>query len=251
MSQIKLEVCCGSAADAITAYRSGALRAELNSGLSLGGLTPSIGELITIKNKAPEFPVLCMVRPREGGFCYNDLEFETMLCDARILLDNGADGIVFGILNENGSVDAERCQIMLELISRYPGKEAVFHRAIDVVPDFSEALDTLISLGFTRVLTSGQAKTAELGIETIKEMKQYASGRIEILPGCGIRPNNAEKICTETGIYTIHASARSFDYDRSTQKNTDIKFNSQVILPEDSYGFTDGAVIEEFLNINL
>ena len=87
--------------------------------------------------------VMCMVRPREGGFCYTDVEFETMLADARIFLDHGADGIVFGFLHEDATVDTDRVKAMLDVIGNH---ESVFHRAIDVVPDVMTALDQLIDL---------------------------------------------------------------------------------------------------------
>lgn len=132
MNHISFETCCGSAEDAIAAWKGGASRVELNSDLFHGGLTPSIGSLMVVKQQAPDLKVVCMVRPREGGFCYTDCEFDVMLADAKALLAHGADGIVFGILNENGTIDAKRCQKMLSVIGN---KEAIFHRAIDVVPN--------------------------------------------------------------------------------------------------------------------
>ena len=134
------EVCCGSAEDAIEAAKGGAQRVELNSDLFHGGLTPTIGALQVAKRHI-DIPVMCMVRPREGGFCYTDVEFEVMLADARALLDTGADGIVFGFLHEDGTVDRERTRQMLEVIG---DKTSVFHRAIDVTPDVFAALDALI-----------------------------------------------------------------------------------------------------------
>lgn len=134
---ILFELCCGSTADALAAYRGGANRVELNSDMFHGGLTPTLGSLRTVKKHAPDLKVMCMVRPREGGFHYSDIEFETMLEDAKIFLENGADGIVFGFLHEDGTVDAERVKAMLEVIGDH---ESVFHRAIDVVPDWKAAL---------------------------------------------------------------------------------------------------------------
>ena len=104
---IFFEACCGSAEDVIEAAKGGAQRAELNSNLFHGGLTPTVGALRVAKRHT-NIPIMCMVRPREGGFCYTEVEFEVMLDDARMLLDNGADGIVFGFLREDGTVDRER-----------------------------------------------------------------------------------------------------------------------------------------------
>ena len=132
MKPILFEACCGSAEDALAAWRGGADRVELNSDLFHGGLTPTLGALRLVKRQAPDLKVMCMVRPREGGFCYTETEFQVMLEDARIFVENGADGIVFGFLKEDATIDTDRCRKMLEVIGDH---DSVFHRAIDVVPD--------------------------------------------------------------------------------------------------------------------
>src|SRR5512146_2653538 len=123
-----LEVCCGSLDDAIEAERGGANRVELCSCLFLGGLTPSIGSVIEARRRL-KIPIIAMVRPRGGGFCYTDAEFAAMQHDARALLAAGADGIVFGILNRDGTVDLERNRVLREIAG---SRQAVLHRAIDV-----------------------------------------------------------------------------------------------------------------------
>lgn len=244
MQPVYLEVCCGSAADAIAAYQGGANRVELNSDLFHGGLTPTLGALRTVKRHAPELKVMCMVRPREGGFCYTDTEYETMLEDARIFVENGADGIVFGFLREDGTVDAARCREMLAAIG---DRESVFHRAIDVVPDVMAALDTLIDLGVTRVLTSGQRPTVPEGAETIRAMIAHAGGRIQILPGGGITPENAAWCREVIGTDTLHAAMHRTAYDRSTLGNPAIYFGGAVYPPEDRYAVTHPEDVASFL----
>ena len=178
-SKILIEVCCGSVDDAVEAEKGGADRVELNSAVFIGGLTPSLGAIIEAKKRL-NIPVMVMIRPRAGGFCYTQTEVEVMLCDAKLAVEYGADGLVFGILTPDGSVDAERCKRMIEVAQ---GRQSVFHRAFDVTPDPLKALDQLIDLSFTRVLTSGQEKTASEGIELIRKVIEHASDRIEILPG--------------------------------------------------------------------
>ena len=143
--RIRIEVCCGSADDVIEAFHAGADRVELNSDLFHGGLTPTVGSLRVAKRETG-MPIMTMVRPREGGFCYTPAEFAVCREDARVLLENGADGLVFGFLHEDGTIDRERTRILAETALE-AGKEAVFHRAIDVVPDWKRALDSLIRLG--------------------------------------------------------------------------------------------------------
>ncbi len=245
MKSILFEACCGSAADAIAAYEGGATRVELNSDLFHGGLTPTLGTLRTVKKHAPDLKVMCMVRPREGGFCYTQTEFETMLEDARIFVDNGADGVVFGFLHEDGTVDEKRCREMVEIIGE---KESVFHRAIDVVPDVMAALDTLINLGITRVLTSGQKPTVPEGAQTIKAMIAHAHGRIQILPGGGITAENAAWCIETIGTENIHAAMHRTAYDHSCDGNQLIYFGGAVYPPEDRYRLTHAEDIQHFLH---
>ncbi len=240
----KLEICCGSAEDAIAAWEGGAGRVELNSDLFHGGLTPTVGSLLTVKKAAPGLQVMCMVRPREGGFCYTETEFAVMLADARALLDAGADGIVFGFLHEDGTVDQARCRAMLDVIG---GKTSVFHRAIDVTPDPIAALDVLIGLGVDRVLTSGQRPTVPEGMETLRAMIGHAAGRIEILPGGGITPENAAWVKGELGVDTVHLAIQRTAYDRSAMGNPAIYFGGAVYPPEDRYGRTDASDVAGLL----
>jgi copper homeostasis protein len=148
---------------------------------------------------------MVMLRPREGGFCYTAAEFDTMLADARLFREAGADGAVFGILLPDGSVDRVRCGKLMEELS---GMETVFHRAMDETPDWREALDALAGLGFTRVLTSGQKPTASEGADTLAAMVKYAAGRVEILPGGGIRQGNVRALIEKTGCTQVHFSTR-------------------------------------------
>jgi copper homeostasis protein len=198
-----VEVCCGSLGEARVAKSAGADRIELNCALSLGGLTPSIGTMRLVKKIG--IPAMVMVRPRGGDFCYSASEFETMLADTQALVEEGAEGIVFGILNADGTVDEKRCRKMMSAIGKV---EAVFHKAMDEVPDWRLALDRLCALGIRRVLTSGQKPTAENGIATIREMFDYAAGRIEILPGGGVRAHNVRTIIEKTGCSQVHFSMR-------------------------------------------
>ena len=165
MPNILLEVCCGSADDVIEAWKAGANRVELNSSLFHGGLTPTIGSLQVVKKEVP-LPVMTMIRPRAGGFCYTPMEFKTAIADAQLMIRHGTDGLVFGFLNEDGTVDKARTG---ELAAIAGDKTTVFHRALDVTPDWRKALETLIGLGITRVLTSGQAPSVFYALDTIAQ----------------------------------------------------------------------------------
>ena len=240
-NKILLEVCCGSAGDVIEAWRAGADRVELNSDLFHGGLTPTLGSLRVAKRET-ELPVMAMVRPREGGFCYTETEFAVCLEDARLLLENGADGLVFGFLQPDGRVDAERTRTLAALALE-AGKEAVFHRAIDVVPDWKEALDLLAELGVTRVLTSGQEPDVSWGTDTVREMIAYAAGRIQILPGAGVTARNMHRILAETGAEQLHVAVHRSLRDSSADNNRDIFYGGCLYPPEDRFRLIDRAAI--------
>jgi copper homeostasis protein len=203
MGNITVEVCCGTVAEAYRARDAGADRVELNSALSLGGISPSIGAVRLVRQAGIRGMV--MIRPRGGDFCYSEAEFETMKADALALREEGVEGAVFGILNPDRTVDRERCRELMELLG---GMETVFHKAFDETADWQDALDTLIDLGVTRILTGGLGPRAADGIPVIREMAAKAAGRVEILCGGGIRRDNVRRIIEETGCGQVHFSTR-------------------------------------------
>lgn len=243
MKHITLEICCGSAEDALEAFQGGADRAELCSDLFHGGLTPSIGSLQTVRAAADK-SVMAMIRPREGGFCYTDTEFDVALRDAEALLAAGADGLVFGFLHAEGTLDRERTARLVALTKR-AGKQSVFHRAFDVVPDWRATMDALIGLGVTRILTSGQEKDVSLALDTVREMIEYAAGRIEVMPGAGITLKNMDRVIRTTGCSAVHLAAQRSRIDPSTRNNREIYYGGCLYPPEDVYAVTDRNAVAQ------
>lgn len=209
-----VEICCGSYEDALAAYKGGAKRIELNSALALGGLTPSIGCVKLVKQHT-DLKVISMVRPRAAGFCYTDAETEQMMADAEALMLNGSDGLAFGFLTETHEVDAEKTRNMVELVHRYGG-EAVFHRAFDCVYDPHQAMETLISLGVDRVLTSGLKEKAVEGAPLLKQLQETYGSRMEILAGSGVNAGNAQSLMDSTGVTQVHSSCKDWKRDETT-----------------------------------
>lgn len=213
-----VEICCGSFYDALQAAKGGAERIELNSALMLGGLTPSTATLKLVKQNIPDLKVIAMVRPRGAGFCYSEEEFQVMEAECIELLEAGADGIAFGCLQADGTLDIEKNNRLLSLIKMY-NREAVFHRAFDVVPDPFGAMETLIAMGIDRVLTSGlQAKALE-GAKLIKQLQEQYGTQIEILAGSGVNASNARWLMEETGIRQVHSSCKEWITDPTTKAN--------------------------------
>lgn len=209
-----IEVCCGSYDDALASYRGGAKRIELNSALYLGGLTPSLASLILTK-KNTDLKVIAMVRPRAAGFCYTNEEFETMKLDVTLMLENGADGIAFGCLTDDGEIDVKQTKEIVDIIKSF-NKEVVFHRAFDCVRDVDKAMNILIELGVDRVLTSGLKPKAMDGIEMIKYLQDKYGDRIEILAGSGMNASNAKEMMKKTGISQVHSSCKGYRSDSTT-----------------------------------
>jgi len=241
MPKILLEICCGSIDDAIQAEQGGADRVELCSALFLGGLTPSLGTLLEAKQRL-KIPVITMIRPRAGGFCYSEAEFATMEGDAEAAVANDADGIVFGFLQPDGSIDLARTLRLRKLAG---SRQAVFHRAFDVTPDPLKALDQLIDLNITRVLTSGQKNSVPEGADLIKRLIDYAKGRIEILPGGGIAAHNLQDVIQRTGAQQIHMTAWKTATDTSTHANTAVTFGGALYPSEDRYSVTDSSLVQQ------
>ncbi len=203
--RVLLEVAIASVHDAAIAQAHGADRLELNAALELGGLTPSLGTLIEVK-RAVSLPVMVMLRPRAGDFVYGADHFQVMLRDLDLALEHGADGIVFGLLTEEGQVDVRRSQ---EVIRRIADREVVFHRAFDIAAAPLDCLEQLIDLGVRRVLTSGQRPSALQGAELIARLIERAAKRIEILPAAGIHPGTVTEVVRNTGCDQVHASLRT------------------------------------------
>lgn len=244
-NNILVEICCGSLWDAIEAQAGGADRIELNSSLFFGGLTPSAGTIAMVKEEI-SIPNMVMIRPRGVGFCYREEELSTMERDIDIAIELGADGLVFGILKEDGTVDLEACK---RLVKRCGDKEIVFHKAFDVTPDPIQALDQIIDLGFHRILTSGQGKTAYDGIPMLKKLIERANGQIEILPGGGIRQHNVVEICKQTGCTQVHMGPLRDVPESSALQNPNVKFTPSKLPKEGYFEVVDRKTVEEICSL--
>lgn len=243
MDSLLIETCCSTHEDAIESMRAGIQRIELNAALALGGLTPPVSLLRRIKQDT-HLSVMAMLRPREGGMAYRPSEFQTMEYDLEALLDAGADGVVFGILNTDGSIDLKRTETLRK---RLGNKEAVFHRGFDLTPDPIEALEQLIQLGFTRVLTSGQQPTVLQGENLLIQLRTQARGRIIVLPGGGLRPDNVLPFVQRTAFREIHFTPRKLRFDPSASAKPEISFGLPGFSHDHIYGEVDGKKLADII----
>jgi copper homeostasis protein len=195
-----LEACVNSAISAVEAQRGGAGRVELCENMADGGCTPSAGA-IRFARKELTIGLFVMIRPRGADFLYSDAEFEIMKQDVLLAKESGADGVVFGILNPDGTIDQARMEQLVRL-ARPMG--VTCHRAFDMTRDPFEALEELVSLGIDRVLTSGQSDSALEGAPLIRQLIGQANRRIIVMPGHGIKEHNLEQVIRETGAEEFH-----------------------------------------------
>lgn len=199
-----LEICIDSVASAIAAEQGGARRVELCDYLAGGGTTPSAG-MIGVVRESINIGLHVLIRPRRGDFLYTDVEVDIMKQDIQVCRELGVDGVVIGALTRDGSIDMVQIQ---ELIACAGPMSITFHRAFDLVVDPIKALSDLLQLKVHRLLTSGQQVTALQGAELIRELNARAEGKLIVMPGGGVSPDNVRELVSRTGVSEVHASVR-------------------------------------------
>ncbi|MEF1171229.1 MULTISPECIES: copper homeostasis protein CutC [Vibrio] len=202
-----IEVCIDNLESLRQAIQGGATRIELCSSLALGGLTPSFGFMKKAAQNST-VPVYAMIRPRQGDFLYDQDDIDAMLLDIEAAAEAGLQGIVFGVLNADGTINIALAQQIMDRANLY-GLGTTFHRAIDQCSNYREAIEQIATLGCERILTSGLAENVEQGIDVLAEMVRLADGRVSIMAGAGLTDNNVVKIVTKTGVREVHLSGKS------------------------------------------
>ncbi|MDD3429792.1 MAG: copper homeostasis protein CutC [Oscillospiraceae bacterium] len=227
--KILAEVCCASLEDALCAQRCGADRIELVSAHSLGGLTPSLGLLQLVKQQV-DIPVMAIIRPRMSGFCYSTEDYAVMCRDAELMLEAGADGIVFGFLNSDGQIDERRVRHFVQMADQ---KETVFHRAFDICANPMETAEQLCKMGVTRILTSGCKQNALEGASMIANLQKAFNGRMQVLAGGGVRACNVKQLIEQTAVTQVHFGGTGCLQDWSALRRPDMAFGAEK-LPENA-----------------
>ena len=240
---MKFEVCANSVASCIADRDGGAHRVELCAGIPEGGTTPSYGEVITAR-EITGIKLHVIIRPRGGDFLYSSTEINIMLKDIELMNKVRVDGVVFGCLTPEGDVDKS---IMKELISAAKGMSVTFHRAFDVCRDPYTALEEIIDLGCDRILSSGQASTAEKGIPLLQKLNEQAADRITLMAGCGVNKDNIHRIAQETNIKEFHFSAREMMKSRMIYRNQNVSMGGTISIDEYSYPETTADKVKQII----
>jgi copper homeostasis protein len=240
---ILVEVCVGSVASAIAAERGGARRLELCAALADGGTTPSAGMIAACK-AAVAIPVFVMVRPRGGGFVYSEVEREVMRGDVVIARELGADGIVFGGLRRDATIDVSLVRTMMEAAGGLP---VTFHRAFDFARDAREALEALVDNGVHRVLTSGGAPTAAEGAPVLAALVREAGSRLVVMAGGSVRDESVRELVTVAGVRELHVRLTRLERDDASAVRADLRMRKPLPEDERAWEETDEQRIRRFV----
>lgn len=202
---MELEVIAFDLASCRIAEDNGANRIELCANPHEGGTTPSYGTIAAAR-ECTSIELFPIIRPRGGDFLYSEREFDAMAADIQRCEQLGCDGVVIGMLLEDGRVDADRCARLVECAG---AMQVTFHRAFDRVRDPITALDDIVGLGCSRILTSGLRPNVDLGTSMLRTLVAAAGTRITIMPGSGVRSGNVIELARCTGATAFHSSART------------------------------------------
>ena len=196
-----IEICATTINSVINANRAGADRIELCSNYSVGGLTPTI-KFIKKALNISEIPINVLVRSRPGNFTYNTIEIDKMKKDILSIMELGVNGFVVGSINSNGVIDNEFMNWVRDHTDQL---DLTFHRAFDYLDNQNDCVDTLVKIGFSRILCSGNENDAIEGMENLISLNKYSNDRIVIMPGGGVNKENCLEF-KNAGFKEIHLS---------------------------------------------
>ncbi len=201
-----LEICADSVESAIIAQQSGAQRIELCDNLSEGGTTPGPGKIQSARSNL-DIALNVLVRPRGSDFLYTEAELDIMKRDIEFCGKAGVDGIVTGILLDDGNIDVERTAMLVEFARPMT---VTFHRAFDMCADPVRGLMDIIATGAVRILSSGQKNTALEGAGLLSGLIEIAENKLIVMPGAGINSSNILEIAQITKAKEYHLTGRTF-----------------------------------------
>lgn len=210
------EICIERPGDVLAAAAGGATGVEMCGPLSEGGVTPSLGAIEACVAERRGLHVNVLIRPRAGDFCFDATEVAVMVRDIELARVAGAQGVVMGALTPGGAVDRP---VMTRLLDAAGDLTLTFHRAFDMTADPRATLETLLELGFDRVLTSGQASRAADATPLLRELQTRAGGRLRIVPAGGIDETNVARVVAGTGVREVHSTAMAPVASPATHRN--------------------------------
>lgn len=220
----KLEIACFNKKSASLAQSAGADRIEFSQNYQVGGLSPSEPLILEIRAEI-ELPLHILIRPRAGNFIYTKEELAQMKKSIEFCRENKVQGVVLGVLTNEGSINTEACKAMIQ--SAMPMK-LCFHRALDACINKNQAFEQLIELGFDAVLTSGGERDAVSGFKNLMVWQEKFGKKISIIPGGSLRSSNLSQVL-ETNCEYYHSSAIIDSSEMASE--TEIKKMKCILIP--------------------
>jgi len=239
-----VEACVDSVESALAAERGGARRLELCDALFDGGTTPSAGMIAACRDRV-SIPVFVIIRPRGGGFVYSAPELDVMRRDIAAARELGADGVVIGVLQRDGGINEQQTRSLVDAAEDLP---VTFHRAFDFSPNPGEAMETVISAGITRILTSGGAPTAREGVATLALLVRQAGDRLVVMAGGGVREENVKAIVDGAGVREVHVRLTRLTRGDGPPLRRGLRVRKALPDDEAAWEETDEARIRRFVS---
>ena len=185
-----------------------------------GGLSADATVLASLKSRL-SIPIFAMIRPHARSFYYDDVDFEEMKATLENLKSVGADGFVFGILQQSKQDQSNEIDIKrnTQLVQLADGRPCTFHRAFDLIPEsrWNTSLSDLNKCGFSSILTSGgfAGNKAEDNISALSRLfrcnlsssPDLKNRAINVIVGGGVRSTNVRRLWEETRCRIFHSSA--------------------------------------------
>jgi copper homeostasis protein len=243
-SPILVEACIDSVASALAAERGGARRLELCDALFDGGTTPSAGMIAACKS-AVSLPLFVMIRPRGGGFVYSDAERDVMRRDVVVAREHGAHGVVIGGLRHDGSVDLPLVRSLVEAARALP---VTFHRAFDFTGDLEGSLESLVTAGVQRVLSSGGAPTAAEGAAVLATLVRRAGSRLAVMAGGGVREENVASLVSTSGVREVHVRLTRLTRGGDAVSRGPLRLRKPLPVDEMAWEETDEQRVRSFVS---
>lgn len=198
-----LEIACFNPTDLLIANEAGADRFEYCHDYAVGGLTPDLASFESLRRELT-VPVLVMIRPQAGAFVYDRFTVRKMASAVRDFAVAGADGWVWGVIDDKGGLDEWALEILANAAN---GGTWTFHRAFDQLHEPLPAIEKLLEYGCSNILTSGSSTTALAGKAKLAAYVQQAAGKLRILAGGGIRSSNLEELLDGASDFDVHSAA--------------------------------------------
>ena len=246
MREFMLEVCTDSVKSAAAAVRGGARRLEVCANLVIGGTTPGVSQFKQMR-KACDIPLNVVLRPRYGDFLYTEAEFTMLLEDTAMFRKLGADGIVVGCLNADGTLDLERIKKLREAAD---GMHMTLHRAFDVCRNPKETLEQAVEIGVDTILTSGHKDSCMAGIGLLKQLTEQSAGRIHILAGGGVTPENIGMLAKETGTDSFHMSGKKIIESGMEYRNDEVNMGIPGIGEYEIFRTDETKIVKAVQELN-